>query len=580
MTAEISCGYAAYQDGMSLTALLQRCYDAGPAFLDAGTAAALQPLGGVIPGLAANLKVTAPASGLTVLVAPGYAVVPCFTAGQGSYYFGLMENGVLTVPPNSTGNPRQDYVVAYVADTASSASQASISYLTGTAAPPSLPASSVVLALVTVPNAATSIVAGDITDGRAFCVAPGGILPVPAAPGAPAGPGSQLVWDIATSSLMQATTTAGNPVAYQPTAAVTTVTEQFIVTTHSSGNFPVPPGVFTGRVQLWAAGASGGDGASAAGPGAGGGGCEYAEEPDYVMVPGTEIAWACGGRGGDEGNGGNTTFGTVIAHGGQAGTTGEFTSGGGAGGLGGTGSTATIHYDGGNGGNPDNGSGAGGSSAGPGSAGNDGADGTDAATAATPAVSGGGPGAAGVASGSAGLAPPSGPGGGGSGGTAFGSTEGGSGWQGQIIVTYDAPADSAGFAYEPEGTVWLAYSVPSPHVLAQVSFTADGIQDWEISCHVAQVATENASGPVSVCLCLDGAQVDQIRVKGSGIAYPYETLSADAYTADWTWVTSPSQGTTPSAGTHTAQIVVKGAGANQAAVASPWWLRAGLAGSS
>src|ERR1700683_1148609 len=172
MTSSINCGNCLYQDGMELTALLQRMYDSGPSFTDAGTAAALQPAGGVVPAMYAHLRATAPTSGMTVNVAPGYVVVPSSTSGEGAYYFGLMTAGVLTVPANSTGSARQDYVVAWVDDLGDSSSQAWIEYLTGTAAPPTPPSNSVILAALTVPNAATNIVSGDIADERTFTVAP------------------------------------------------------------------------------------------------------------------------------------------------------------------------------------------------------------------------------------------------------------------------------------------------------------------------------------------------------------------------------------------------------------------------
>jgi hypothetical protein len=585
MPSSIDCGYCLYQNGMQLSALLQRMYDAGPSFTDAGTAAALQPAGGVVPAMYAHLKVTAPTSGMTVNVAPGYVVLPSSTSGEGAYYFGLMSAGVLTVPANTTGSARQDYVIAWVNDLGNSSSASYIQYVTGTAAPPSLAPypNSVILAALTVPNSATNIVSGDITDQRTFTVAPGGILPIPDAADAPAGPSSLLLWDIATSQLMQATTTAGAPVAYSPTASVTTASQQLVVTSGSSGHWVCPPGVFTAYLQGWGAGGGGGDGLAGNGPGGGGGGGAFGAIT-LTTVPGTSYPWAVPYGGTDGDAGGDFTFGTsgdlLTVAGGQPGTSGEFTSGGGQGGQGGAAPDAPIAYAGGSGGSPDNGSAAGGSSAGPSAAGNPGADGTDQFTASTTPPPGGGPGAPGVASGDAGSSPLSGPGGGGSGGTADDSTPGGPGWAGQMILSWDAPADSAGFAYQEAGTIWQAFSTRWPYVLAQVQFTAGGTEDWEFTCHAAQVSTALSAGAVQCYLYIDGSQADQIRVHSPATPYPYASMPAGAPMGDWTWITSSSQATTPSAGTHTAEFVVHGANGGEAIVASPWWLRAGVAGSS
>src|ERR1035441_6501063 len=130
------------------------------AFTAAGSASAVAPLGGVLPHATANLAVTAPSGGLTVNVAAGYVVVP--DTSQGAWYFGLMASGVLTVAANATGSARVDYVLAVAG------AVAVIEYVTGTTSPPAVPASSLILARVTVPNGATAITTGMITDiGRA-----------------------------------------------------------------------------------------------------------------------------------------------------------------------------------------------------------------------------------------------------------------------------------------------------------------------------------------------------------------------------------------------------------------------------
>src|ERR1035438_3823547 len=215
MATQVNCGWPCWLDGMTWNGLLGRRFDIGPSVLDAGTSAnALTPAGGAYQAQAANLAVTA-GTGMTVNVAPGYCVVPSTTAQYGGYRFGLMSSGVLTVAANATGSTRQDYVLAYVNDLGSSSSTAVIEYVTGTTSPPSVPASSIILAQVAVPNGAGSIVSGDLTDKRAWTCAPGGILYLPTAAAAIAAPSSQFFWETDISQLVQGGGTAGSVTAYQ-----------------------------------------------------------------------------------------------------------------------------------------------------------------------------------------------------------------------------------------------------------------------------------------------------------------------------------------------------------------------------
>lgn len=215
MAAQVTCGYPVFVDGATYGMLVWRQYDGGTAVIDSGaSASALTPAGGVYQALAANLKVAAPVSGLTVSVAPGYCMVPSVTAQAGGYRFGLMSAASLTVPANSTGSTRQDYVLATVTDLGSSSSSAVIQYVTGTASVPLVPASSIVLAQVGVTNGATSITSGMITDKRGFVCAPGGILHLPSAAAAIAAPASQFFWEADTGTLMQGGGAAGTVTAY------------------------------------------------------------------------------------------------------------------------------------------------------------------------------------------------------------------------------------------------------------------------------------------------------------------------------------------------------------------------------
>lgn len=220
MATSATCGYPLWLDGMQWTGLLARQYDCGTTVIDSGaSAASVTPAGGVFQAQSAALQVTAPASGLTVNVAPGYCMVPSATAHNGGYKFGLMSSGSLTVASNATGSTRQDYVLATVSDVGSSSSLSEIQYVTGTTSPPSVPASSIILAQLAVTNAAVNITTGMITDKRAFTCAPGGILNLPAAAAAIAAPATQFFWETDTSQLVQGTGTAGTVSVFQSAPA-------------------------------------------------------------------------------------------------------------------------------------------------------------------------------------------------------------------------------------------------------------------------------------------------------------------------------------------------------------------------
>lgn len=211
MTTQVLCGYPLWLDGMQWTGLLGRQYDSGTAVIDSGASAlALTPAGGVYQALAANLAVTAPVSGLSVNVAPGYCMVPSAAAQAGGYRFGLMSSGSLTVASNSTGSTRQDYVLATVSDVGNSSSLAEIQYVTGTTSPPAVPNHSIILAQVAVSNGASDITSGMITDKRTWVCSPGGILYLPAAASAIAAPASQFFWENDTGRLVRGSGSAGS----------------------------------------------------------------------------------------------------------------------------------------------------------------------------------------------------------------------------------------------------------------------------------------------------------------------------------------------------------------------------------
>jgi hyaluronate lyase len=552
MTASFNCGPALFEDGTTWTALIGRQYDSGTAVLDSGlSASAVTPAGGVYPALSATLQVTAPASGLSVSVSAGYR-------------FGLMTSGSLTVASNATGSTRQDYVIANVQDLGNSGSFAQVEYVTGTTSAPALPVNSIVLAQVSVPNAASSIVAGNITDLRGFVCAPGGILFIPAETDAPAAPVSQIMWEADTGGLVQGSGIAGSvlPVSLAGAGAGTVpVPVVTTFTTSGSHTYTAPAGVVTAFVECWGGGGSGGnEGEGLDGGGAGGGsGGEYAAEPAYPIQAGQSytVAVGAGGTGsssfgGSPGNpGGNSTFATtgVVAHGGKGGRTAS-ESGPGAAAQGGTGSTNSVAYPGGAGGrggtqtsNP-GGGGGGGGSGGNGSAGQPGGSGTP--TAAGPggtAVNGGGPGGTGGATtgSGAGHAPVSGPGGG-SGGTA-GSLPGvatePAGAAGQVRITTTTSAAAAALDY-----VTGVSTTTDAVTVAQVAIAADGKTNFEFL-----YQRDPTAGGVSrqgwLRLYIDSALLDTTYCQDT--ATIRGRISATCYT-------SSAGGTTPSKGIHTVKL--------------------------
>jgi hypothetical protein len=201
-----SCGPALWNDGCSYDGQAARAFDIASRTLSTGAA---QVRGGVLPAGGA-LAVTA-GSGMSVNVATGYAVCASSTGSTyGGYLAGLMSAvSSLGVATSDTSNPRIDAVYAYVTDDGTSASSAYVGVFTGTPAPganlsnltgrPAAPGNDVLLACILVPANSTSVSGGNILDARAYTVAQGGILPVPALT-APAGYTGALIYDTTSGS--------------------------------------------------------------------------------------------------------------------------------------------------------------------------------------------------------------------------------------------------------------------------------------------------------------------------------------------------------------------------------------------
>lgn len=388
MASSVALGSPLWLDGMTWTSLLQRQFDGGAAVWDANTSStAVNPLGGVFMGPGNPLEVTALASpAMSVQVNAGYVAITHPTQGHGVYLFGLRAQAALTVAPNTSGASRIDIVVARVHDSGSGSS-CDVEIIAGTpgAGAAAIPASSLVLAIVTVASGASSITSGNITDKRTYTVAPGGILPASAS-NVPALAEGQVTWDTSTGQLL---------------TLAPAVTES--ITFHTSTAWTCPDGVDEIALAEAIAGGGGGGGGfqddgdqyGATQGGAGGGGAEYAAELNLAVTPGGEyevIVGAAGieGHAGTNGSSGSaaqnggagspSTFAgdetTLTANAGQGGEAGGVNYPNAAG-QGGHGSTNTIHYDGGYGGvggaGGDVGSGGGGGASGaPGAAGGNG----------------------------------------------------------------------------------------------------------------------------------------------------------------------------------------------------------------
>jgi hypothetical protein len=218
LASSAALGTPLWCDGGTYPALALRQFWAGTKLFDQGTATAVACPGGVFPGTG-QLAVTAPVSGMTVNVAAGYCSVPHPTAGHGAYIFGMMASGSLNVAAANGSNPRVDLVCANVQDTGSGAF-CQVEILTGTATTgatltnltgaPALPTASIALAYVLVPTSATSIITADIGDKRAYVAPPGCIPQIANAAAAPAVPATQMMYDVATGTIVQGTGTAGS----------------------------------------------------------------------------------------------------------------------------------------------------------------------------------------------------------------------------------------------------------------------------------------------------------------------------------------------------------------------------------
>jgi hypothetical protein len=247
----------------------------------------------------------------------------------------------------------------------------------------------------------------------------------------------------------------------------------------SSGTFTPENGIYAVDAECWGGGGAGGGSSSTTFSGGGGGGGAYSKKISIGVTPGTGYtvsvgvggSCATGAAGSAGGDSWFNTTGTVFAKGGGGGGLGS--SAGGAAGIGATATLGDTNYSGGNGfngvGTTNAKGGGGGGSGGTGSNGNS----ATSQTAAS-AVSGGGPGGTGGGNHASGVAPVSGPGGGGGGGghiTGTTNTAGGSGYEGQCVISYTdtwAPSTSQTLY----ASTWSFANVPINESAVQIGMTA------------------------------------------------------------------------------------------------------------
>jgi hypothetical protein len=198
---------------------------------------------GVRYGTGSPLLVAA-ASGMNVTVNAGVAFVQGSTSATAGMYTGCLDTtATLTVTTSDPTNPRIDNVIVQVTDVGTSSSTTVVTLQAGTPAPspvaPTLPANSLLLATIAVGAAVSSIVAGNIADGRVYTASVGGIVAMKDVTGGITGPAGLYVQDLSTGRLKVADG-AGN--ARQPKVAAfapvtTTVTSS--VSVPSAGTWTV-----------------------------------------------------------------------------------------------------------------------------------------------------------------------------------------------------------------------------------------------------------------------------------------------------------------------------------------------------
>lgn len=181
MATSVQARNPGWCDGLTLAAQDIRLVDISALLSGAGGSSTNQLGigGGVRPGANGPLLVAA-ATGLSVTVAPGFALIQSSTAANGGTYAACLDtSATLTCQTADSVNARIDSVCVSVVDNGDATSKALVQIITGTPggspSAPALPANSVRLGDITVGANATSLSAGNVADKRTYVAAAGGI---------------------------------------------------------------------------------------------------------------------------------------------------------------------------------------------------------------------------------------------------------------------------------------------------------------------------------------------------------------------------------------------------------------------
>jgi hypothetical protein len=223
MVTSVNMHPGAYMDGVQVNATDLRLQAVSAHLTGASpsgtTGIAARP--GVRYGVGSPLLVAA-ASGMNVTVNAGFVFVQGSTSATAGMYTGCLDTtGTLTVTTADAINPRIDNVIARFVDNGDGTSTGVVTLQAGTPASspvaPTLPANSLLLATIAVGAGVASIVAGNISDGRVYTVASGGILPMANTTGGITGPAGLYAHDLSTGRL-KVSDGAGNARAPKTTA--------------------------------------------------------------------------------------------------------------------------------------------------------------------------------------------------------------------------------------------------------------------------------------------------------------------------------------------------------------------------
>lgn len=214
-----------YGDGLTYAANDQRLMMAALGGALGGPGNPLGVASGVRPGVGQPWQVNT-ASGLSVTVNTGYAVIQASAALNAGVYECILDStATLTCSAADTVNPRIDSVCVTVTDLGTSSSSSVVQIVTGTPAPspsaPALPSNSVLIANITVPQNASTLTSGNISDQRSYFVAAGGIKPVTSSAFYPtAGNSSMFLVDLSSGRLKWFNGTGVVPTRVAPFATV------------------------------------------------------------------------------------------------------------------------------------------------------------------------------------------------------------------------------------------------------------------------------------------------------------------------------------------------------------------------